>query len=614
MYRYVALIYDQENPLQVHAAASLTGRLNESRHGWHEALSNPGLRVYCADIQPGHMEPHTFAGSSGVLLGAAFETPSSPLDETARAEILFNDVTTRAVRMSRGEWLIRSAWGNYVAIWRDPLLGGTCILKDPTGSLPAFITTFKGMAVVFSAIADCLELGISSFSVNTRALRLRVSGRDMMQKCEALNEVTQIRRGECVVIDPRATPNILSRRFYWNPIQISSSAATIDDLEFAAQALRNTLTSCTRTLVRCHQSVLLRLSGGLDSSVVLGCLIEMPKRPMLLSYTQFASGSGADPRPWARAAAEFARCEHAELEVAPTRVDLKRMLAVTPSTEPFSPLMHLVIAAREQRLAELRGATAILTGDGGDSAFGGFCISEAVPAHLRRHGLSPRVFRLATQSAEALQQSTWEALIAGLRAWRSGTPTQTLESKGREAMQLVSEEALRDSCANAQRHPWFGELDPIPWEPISKVGMLLGTPDLYDMAASPAMQFPQIVSPIYAQPVMELVLRTPADVLFADGRSRGLARRAFDGRVAPQVLSRLWKDRPGDFHDRLIHLHRTWLREILLEGILVRERLLNRSALEHTLSPKATKSRVHAAEVFHHLDTEVWLRHWEGFS
>ncbi len=140
--------------------------------------------------------------------------------------------------------------------------------------------------------------------------------------------------------------------------------------------------------------------------------------------------------------------------------------------------------------------------------------------------------------------------------------------------------------------------------------MLLGTPDLYCGQAHPSAAGPEIVAPIYSQPLIELVLRIPADVLFTGGQDRGLARRAFRGDVAAPILNRLWKDRAGDFHEQLIRRNLDWLREIFLDGVLVGEGLLDRAAVERALTPGLAKSEVFPGELLRHLDTEIWARQW----
>jgi asparagine synthase (glutamine-hydrolysing) len=610
MFRYVALIWDAQDAQQADAAQAATRRLKTSSSQWHEALDRPGLRVLCTDIRPGSLEPHGLAGRAGVVLGSLFARNSALDDDMPAQPCKLDEAQTAAIVDSRGEWLVRNGWGNYVAFIADPLIGTTLVLKDPCGSLPCFTTVFRAITVVFSAIADCMELGSMRFTANRRFIERRLHGGEMTQQFDALNEVTQIRRGECVEFSALQQPAIVGRRFLWNPFDFARLQAPLDDPWLAATALRSTLRSCTSTLASGHESVLLRLSGGLDSSIVLACLQRTPRSPRVLAYTQYTPNGPMDPRPWARIAIGNSGCEHVEVESTAAGIRLGAIVEMAPTVEPFSTLMCLVTAAQEQALIARHAASATFTGDGGDCAFGSFCIGEAAAAYLRRHGPRPGVVRLAAESASVLGQTTWHALKRALQMWLTGRSLTSLASLNHEARKLVTEEVVRECEARPAIHPWLTGLQHAPWEPMSKLGMLLGTPDLYAGQAQPSAAGPEIVAPIYAQPLVELALRIPADVLFAGGQDRGLARRAFRGDVAQPILNRLWKDRAGDFHDEIIRGHLDWLREVFLEGVLVGERLLDKAAVERALAPGLVKSPVFPGELLRHLDTEIWARQW----
>ena len=610
MFRYVALLWDAQDLQQADAAQAVTRRLKSSTSSWQEALDRPGLCVLCADVQSGSLRPQVLAGKAGVVLGSLFTLKLDARDDSPSQPCTLGAGPTAAIIASRGEWLVRNCWGNYVALIADPLTGSTRVLKDPCGSLPCFITTFRGLTVVFSAIADCMEIGATRFTFNRRFLERRLYGGDMTQQWDALNEVTQIHRGECVELVPQRQPAIISRRHLWNPCEIASVGSVLDDPGIAAMALRNTLRSCTSTLAACHESALLRLSGGLDSSIVLACLQRAQHRPRLLSYTQYVPDSPLDPRRWARIAAAHAGCEHVEVEARPADIRLSSILDIAPTAEPVSTLMQLATAGYEQDLMARHGATATFTGDGGDCAFGSFCIGEAPAAFLRRYGPRPAVLRIAADSASILRQTTWHALNRALRSWLTGRSVTSLSALNREARKLVTAEVVRECETDPAVHPWLQGLRHEPWEAISKLGMLLGAPDLYAGQAQPRAAGPEIVAPIYSQPFIELSLRIPADVLFADGRDRGLARRAFRGDVPQPILDRVWKDRAGGFHEEIVHRNLDWLRAIFLDGVLVTEGLLDKAAVERALSPGLAKSEVFPGELLRHLDTEVWARHW----
>ena len=134
------------------------------------------------------------------------------------------------------------------------------------------------------------------------------------------------------------------------------------------------------------------------------------------------------------------------------------------------------------------------------------------------------MLRIAADSASILRQTTWHALSRALRGWLTGRSVTSLSALNREARKLVAAEVVRECEAHLAVHPWLQGLRQEPWEAISKLGMLLGTPDLYASQAQPRAPGAEIVAPIYSQPFIELSLRIPADVLFADGRADIKAR------------------------------------------------------------------------------------------
>lgn len=607
MFRFLALAWDASSGPQSQAAQSLCERLRAPASQWRPALDRGGLKVFCIDARSGSLEPHRLGPNYGVVLGALFLRNPEPDDDTPARRPALDQRETAQIIGSRGEWLAANCWGNYVAMWVDPTTHSKWVFKDPAGSLPCFSTTHEGITVLFSAISDCIDLNLPRFTINPRFLEARVVGGEMTQPRDALNEVTQIRRGECIEIDYRKRASMMARQFHWTPLKFARSRELVINPERAGRALRSTLRSCTRTLAGTHDSVLLRLSGGLDSSIVLGCLKGSPQR--LSSYTNYMPDGPSDPRRWARLAAYHANCEHAEHAVRPQDVELASMCKLAPTAEPFSTLMHLIVGTREQEWAAERAATAVFTGDGGDNAFGSYCIGDSLSSYLRRNGPRPAAFRIASQTSLLLGRSTWNVWSGAVRALLLPQRLVRPADLNAGARQLVPREVV-SRVASSENHPWFAWPVRVSEEVLGKAGALLATPDLYAAAGSPAAASPEIVSPIYAQPVMELCLRIPADVLFAGGRDRGLARQAFAGDVPDAILRRLWKDRPGDFHEQIIVRNLDWLRQMLLDGVLVGAGYLDRVAVERALARGPTKTEVFAAEILRHLDTEMWARHW----
>src|SRR4029453_6167022 len=108
------------------------------------------------------------------------------------------------------------------------------------------------------------------------------------------------------------------------------------------------------------------------------------------------------------------------------------------------------------------------------------CFVWANPAvgFRRRRGPRPAVVRLAAESASVLGQTTWHALKRALQMWLTGRSLTSLASLNPEGRRLATDEVVRECEAAPAVHPWLMGLRHVPWEPMSKLGMLLGTPDL----------------------------------------------------------------------------------------------------------------------------------------
>jgi asparagine synthase (glutamine-hydrolysing) len=145
-------------------------------------------------------------------------------------------------------------------------------------------------------------------------------------------------------------------------------------------------------------------------------------------------------------------------------------------------------------------------------------------------------------------------------------------------------------------------------ETLLRLGPLAFPANFYDASTCHRDSAPYAASPLCAQPVVELCARIPVDVHFVGGRNRGLARRAFAAEVPAPILRRQWKDRPLLHLGQVIALNLSFIREHLLGGQLVKERILDRRAVEQALSGGPTRSGAIGSEILMHLDLELWIR------
>ena len=134
------------------------------------------------------------------------------------------------------------------------------------------------------------------------------------------------------------------------------------------------------------------LSGGLDSTIVVGVMSRLMAEPVKTFSIGFDGDEAYDETRYARIAAERFRTEHTEFRVAPDAVDLIDTL-IWHHDGPFgdsSALPTYLVA----KLARAH-VTVVLTGDGGDELFAGY-------RRFRASMAAERIPRAVVRAADAV--------------------------------------------------------------------------------------------------------------------------------------------------------------------------------------------------------------------
>jgi asparagine synthase (glutamine-hydrolysing) len=605
MFRYFGLIWNPSNPTCTASAARLARRLRDSSTEWNVVLNAPGLQVSCRTGRPmSALTVYPLTDRSGVVLGTVFRRSNGNGQEGMAHNAAFNQEETAKILSTRGRLLIDGYWGRYVAFIGNDVAGTTWVLKDPTGRLPCFVAACAGVSLVFSYMPDCVELGALPFKIDWSYVAARIalgSGRPDDTGIEGVSEVCG---GECLEFHSGRQ----ARHLYWNPATFLSGEA-IEDPLLAARSLRATTKACVHAWASTHDTFLHRLSGGLDSSIVLSCLADAPSRPRIRCLTYYRQGGASDERPWARLAAQRSGCELVEYARDP-HIDFSALSRMRLSASPPLTSSFLETDGFERQLTAQYHATAISTGDGGDSLFGSTSARFSVLDYVRRHGLRPALLLLASDVALLRNQSVWKVLSKTLRyALFNGDREDAIHL--RDARKLACAEIREPVLAKRSSfgHPWFrsGRLPPAANEILA----FLTIPDLfYPPLFSPDNVGAESIFPLLSQPLVELCVAIPSYVLFDQGRDRGLARRAFADDVPGPILARTWKDRVQGFPEEILRANLAYFRELLLDGTLVKERYLDRGALESTLSGRTIKETASVGEILDHVLVEAWLQSW----
>jgi asparagine synthase (glutamine-hydrolysing) len=601
MFRYLALLWRVESAHCSATAEDLEQRIRTISPSWTVVFRAAGVAVLVAD-RSRHLNATELFGERGVVLGEIFPRLNAFDSDAPAKGAEFGAKQTQAVIDSQGRILASSYWGDFVAFILGPKRGARLVFKDPCGSLPCYFTQHGGVQLVFSCLGDCRELGLR-FRFNWAFVRSRVISGLLDLRAPSLTEISSVHRGECICFNREGA--VESRFVYWHPKTFVGATDPVEP-RVAPLAVRATVLHCVASMAAPHVSVLAQVSGGLDSSIMLGCLGELSGRPDIACYTVYIPDSVCDERRWARYAVERKCYQHAKVPLEPRKLVYQDLPALAASVEPASYFTHWQRGPIERTLATRYDATAVFTGEGGDSAFCATSYVFAVDHSLRRFGLGLRTLQTAACVARRRDRTVWNVFGKALGRVVFGLGTGEDRRRLAPYCRLVSDEVRKSVEADASLSSAW--LDGISWETSLRMGPLAFAPSFYDLSISHHEAAPYAVSPLCAQPVYEMCARIPVDVHFDGGRVRGLARRAFANEVPRPILRRQWKDRPLRQLGEIIRLNLPFIREHLLDGALMKEGILDRVAVEKALQNGPGSSSAVGTEILSHLDLELWIR------
>jgi len=536
------------------------------------------------------------------VLGKLFERPTN--SPSIAAPLALDESRTRQILESRGRHLIDHYWGRYIGFLHDDTSGTSWVLRDPSGGLPCLTLRFGGLTLYFSAMNDIQHLELGPFDVNWGYLAAWICMMKGPSHATAFREVSQVLPGECIEL----REDQINSTFYWNPLQIANSNLIEDPVE-ATRALRDCVMDTARAWASCYSGITLSLSGGLDSSILYAALRDSPAKAKLTCFHYYPIGSDLDERHFARLVAQSGGSELVE-RLRDPNVSLEPLLEVEASHTPSNYLYHLEHSRLDAQLAAEHNASAMFTGWGGDQLFYQNHALLAAGDYLHYKGPGLRLLRIAFDSAQMDRVSIWHVLREAFsehiqqRRW-------SLQDEMARYMPLIRPEVMEDVYGSSLYvHPLLKDTHGTPSGKLWHVSNVLSPWEFYDPLGY--SDDPESVTPLYSQPVLEVCLRIPVHVLTLGGWDRAIARRAFIHELPREIANRKNKGFISQHVRRIFERNRAFIRELLLEGGLVREGVLDRQKLTTVLSGKASKIHPGEAELLDAVATEAWLRRWRN--
>ncbi|MEO9216658.1 MAG: lasso peptide isopeptide bond-forming cyclase [Rhodanobacter sp.] len=573
MYRYIALL---DGRGQRDGDARIQQTLREL--GLQHRLALRRIDLYAAEDTPILPLP-----SGGALIGHVFPREQSAPDGSV-------DLSSLPSRDKLVEFLIDKFWGEYLFL-HPPGDGSdaTTVMRDPSGGVDCvyslrerFITSDISIATrsgLYSREIDWDFIHSNLIYPHHKAGRTGLAGlRELLPGCQL-----------------HVYGNRHSIEQAWSPWPFVSPQRRHRDRGEAQADVRRAVSSTVKRWAETDQSLLLELSGGLDSSIVAACLQDANARVACCNLV--TPVPGADERRYASLMADVLGVE---LHIERLGFDETQLVFQPPPHTVAPSTWFLQHAANElnEAIGTQLGIHSFFSGGGGDTVF---CYT-----------------RTAAPAADALRE---RGTIAGIRAIRDLAELHqcTFWKAGRLSLRklLAPPKPPRKpdisflSATPAQRmlepHPWFAAPDDALAGDRERIFDLAGTQVFRDGLARGAKW--HLRMPLLSQPVVEACLKVPSWMWIAEGRNRAVARDAFADILPSEILHRRSKGTFMNYSGAVYRQNKSLLRKYLLTGQLEGHGLLDNDALRRFFDRELTTREDTFMRIFDLCAVENWVRH-----
>lgn len=519
-----------------------------------------------------------------VLVGRAWSQAGSPVTAAALSAVVAAGEPPAIARRLAGV-----LWGAYVVFLRSAADGSWWVFRTASGAQSALVWRAAGLGLVGSSLGSAPSALRPPSGVVIDRVIDHLRRPDIAQAWSPLAAVSVVAPGQVM----RCGPGDPSGAMAWTPA-MAVRRRFKGRREDAVSALRTAVeTACTAETD--GTALLLELSGGLDSAIVAAALAATGRRGAVCAAVNFfGDRADGDERAWAAQVAA-----HLDLPFA------AQVKSLTPFSErdfdelsgEATPAIDTLDADRDRTVAAWRadcGATAVVTGQGGDAVF-----FQAVCAGMLREAMAaggPQAKRLGLllDLARRRRSSIWPVLREAIRPPTPGFQT------------FLAPEALADRAT--PQHPWLADLDGLgPAQRAHVRGLVAMLPKF---GPSRRRDGAEVLHPLLAQPVTEACLAMPSWWHVAGGRDRALARDAFAPALPPGLAARASKGAMSSFYARRMALSLDVLRPYLLDGGLAQAGLLDRSAVAAVLQPEDLIWRGRGLGLLRVCAVEAWVRRW----
>jgi asparagine synthase (glutamine-hydrolysing) len=602
MHHYLGFIWDSSDGAASAAAQRLLSEVHNGKFEWRRVFNDEGLVVFERLPFSGALEAKSLANGGGVVLGRLFR--SCLRKDTVGSNGDITERETQSIIESQGRFLLTQFWGGYVAFLNCKSRRTVQVIRDCSGRIPCYRVRHRGVDIIFSDMADLADLHLPALRIDFKYLAAFACSSQLQIRSTGFDEITELLAGDCfTVCGKRRSQNCL-----WDPVQMFGELH-IDSFEVAAAEVRSTMQHCVTAWAAAFGRIAISLSGGLDSAVVLGCLRNARRADSLTCINRYGTEAVEDERRFARAAALAAGVSISEFpffNASPSIDDTAYRRAVIPKPTIAWAFGNLDIEGYNQ-IARQCGADTIWTGQGGDHLFMQVRSAWGARDYIELNGLKRGLLPVIRDSQRLSKQPLWRTL--GSLTSKKAAINNAAESMAIPKLSFVTSEARSAILPEYSTHPWVlgaNHLSPGRQFHVAALSEVLNRHRPF-----PGVEAVYEHHPMLSQPLVELCLKIPSYVHLQAGIPRAVERAAFKEVVPADIIARKQKGQSTMSMLEVLHRSEAYVAELLMDGILVREKILDRALIEPFLHGRRPMQLGHTFPMIACIAAELWAQNRE---
>ncbi len=270
------------------------------------------------------------------------------------------------------------------------------LARDRLGIKPLYYRERPGAFAFASELRTLLTAGLADGRLSSQGLASYLAWGAVQEPLSIVEDVLMLPAGHYAVWkDDR-----LQISPYWSLMEAFQHEAPATDRSVAAEELRSLLVEAVRLHLVSDVPLGVFLSGGLDSSSLVGLVTMVAGQPPRTASVVFPQQRYSEG-PLIRTVSERFGTQHAQVELDDAAARRELPLALAAMDQPSFDAVNTYIVSK---LARDSGLTVALSGLGGDELFAGYDTFRIVPALRKARRLVPAA---AAPAAAGLARLAW---------------------------------------------------------------------------------------------------------------------------------------------------------------------------------------------------------------